>query len=376
MMRQKLLIAIFLFLIFGLGIGSLCKKDQEYSESENRYLQQLPELTAKSLFFGDFTADYETYVTDQFIGRNQWIGAKTYCDRAMLQTESGGVFFCKDGYLMEDHQEDEFTSSLAKLNLKVLHDFVENHQEMSKQNRLKVLLVPTASQVLSEKLPFLAAPYDQSILLKQEEEDLQSAYVDVLSALEAKKEESIYYRTDHHWTTRGAYYAYCQWAKSTGIQPLGEKQFQIKTVTDQFLGTLNAKVNIYQKPDTIQIYEPLEEVSCLVNVNGESKNFDTIYDWSKLKTKDKYGVFFGGNDGLIKVETDTKNSRSILVIKDSFANSFVPFLTSHYQKIVMVDLRYYNENLENLIQDEGITDICILYNVSNLVTDRNIQKLK
>lgn len=185
--------------------------------------------------------------------------------------------------------------------------------------------------------------------------------------------EYIYYRTDHHWTSRGAYYAYEKWAEVMGFNPFPMEKFDIVLASDQFYGTIHSKLNYKIKPDNIYLYKLKEDMNYSLTYNLDVQS-DSLYDLEKLKAKDKYSVYMGGNNAIVEVKTDNKNARKLLVIKDSFAHSFVPFAVNHYETTYMVDLRYYNGSISDLIEDNGITDILVLYNVIGFVKDNNISK--
>ena len=384
-MRNKLTIAIFLVLVFGLTAASLLKKPVEFSENENRYLAQMPEFSLDSLFSSDedkkFTSLYETFITDQFVMRDQWIRLKTYTERATFKQDIKNVFFCSDDYLIENYPAGDFTSQTAANNISVLGQFVEQYQEKLGENGVRVMITPTASQILKDKLPPFAYPYDQQAFLDSVRSAVgENVYLDAAATLSGHKNEYIFYRTDHHWTARGAFYAYQLWADSLGLEPWQEKDFNITEVSDSFLGTVYSKVNFPNKADSILCYQP-ESAKMnyrLTAFNGTSR--DSLYVPSALEGKDKYTFYTGQNDPLISIQSSgpegtVERGRKLLIVKDSYAHSFVPFAANHFEETFMVDLRYYNQPLSQLIEEKGITDILVLYNTENFATDTSIPKM-
>lgn len=377
---------LFLILIFGGTIWSLAAPAKEYSEMENRYLAQMPEFNTKTILDGSFMSDYETYISDQFFLRNEWITLKTYIDRLSLKEDSNGVYFGKDDYLISVPAASDYESEICKKNISYMTDFIQSQEEALGTEHVRLMMVPTSSEVLTDKLPLFADPYKQTLLLDRLSEKLSGqTYLSLLPTLLEHKEEPIFYKTDHHWTTLGAFYGYQSWAKSIGLTPMTLEDFSIETCTDSFQGTLQAKVNIDVPADTINLYLPKENIQYELIVNeNEAQPRSSLYDYSKLDTKGKYDVFFGGNESTIRIKPTVPSSAPIdrregnlLVLKDSYANSFLPFAVNHFEQTYVVDLRYFNgQKLSEYIQNNNITDVLVLYSTYNFVSDPNFSKLK
>lgn len=360
---------IFLFMIFGISIGSMLVPQKAFSENENRFLATKPEFTLKALYSGDYTKEYENYITDQFIFRNQWITLKTLTELAIGKKDINGVYFAEDGYFIQRHEVTDVDQEQSQKNVERLQSFVKKYVDQMGEEHVKVMLVPTASEVLTDKLPDFAAGYDQNALIDQVKKRLPGeTFVDVRDTLLNHKEEYIYYKTDHHWTTLGAYYAYEAWAKNSGFTPYALDQFEKILGSDEFYGTLYSKVNIPVKPDELYLYQHKESSDYKVVYNLE-KETDSLWDTAQLEGKDKYSVYLGGNNALVEINTDANNGRKLIVIKDSFSHCFVPFLAEHFETIYMVDFRYNNMKVSNLIVENEITDILVLYNTMNFVQD-------
>jgi hypothetical protein len=196
--------------------------------------------------------------------------------------------------------------------------------------------------------------------------------LDATSALQAHAQEDIYYRTDHHWTSLGAYYAFQAVSGSLGLENV-VSSYDIYTVTDSFEGTLASKSGSHQVTDSIQVYAPLgTDVSYYVVYPDSTDKVCSIFQSDCLEVKDKYTVFFGGNHSLVEIETTAGNDRSLLVFKDSYANSFMQFLTPYYETIIMVDPRYYYDDIETVLTTYGITDVLYLYSADTFLTDTSL----
>lgn len=372
--RNISLCILFLIMIFGLFIATLLKKEATFSSNENRVLQTKPAFSLETLFDGSYTSEYEAYITDQFVMRDRWIALKVYAEMAIQKKAINGVYFGEDGYLIQEHLAADVDQALVDLNLNRLDQFINAYKD---KLNVQVLIAPTASYVLSDKVPKYANEYDQAALLAQMGSMIgEDHLISVADTLKEHANEAIYYRTDHHWTSLGAYYAYVQWANEMGITPHTKEEFEVEEVTKDFLGTTYSKVNIPTKPDSINLYTLKEPREYLVTLNmDKNTTLDGLYDWDKLKEKDKYPVFLGGNNAYVDIESNVKNGKTLLVVKDSYAHTLVPFLANHYERIIMIDYRYYNGSTQSVIEEQGVTDVLFMYNTMNFVADKNFIKV-
>ena len=342
-----------------------------YSPVEKRELQTHPEISITKVLDGRFQKKYESYLRDQFPGRDHWVSFQTDMELFMGKNEIHNVYIGKNHYLLEHYTEKEFDPQQIYKNLQALEKFVGK----TKQNAdVHVMMVPTKSRVLREKLPAFAPHYKEqkfydALQQKLEKEDV---LISVEPVLDAHKEEEIYYRTDHHWTTLGAWYAYEQYTKAVGgdlQRAQGKKKF--RCISKDFYGTTYAKINYARQADKIEIYEPADKLRVVYNM-GEKKT-KTLYDFSFLKTADQYSVFTGGNQAVLEITGGIKNGKTLLLIKDSFANSILPFLAEDYEKLVVVDLRQLNVSGDRLLEMFSPTDILILYNSAQFAQDKEFE---
>lgn len=368
--RSKVTVTIFLLILSGMSVFGFETGDERYSEKENRYLAIKPELDSGNLLNGKYQEDYEMYLADKTIFRNKWIELKTYIKLASLKKDVNGVYFGKDNYLIERQDTDKFETENADKNCKYLEEFVNNYKI---NTDISIMLVPNTSEILKKKLPKYAYNFNETRYINDIYKEIgEDNTVDVNEILKAHKDEYLYYKTDHHWTTLGAYYAFTEYADKTGINI---EKYTTKLVTDKFYGTMSSKANLEIEADKVYIYEPDKEEEVSVRYNNSTELKDSLYEMSALDKKDKYSIFLGGNNPLVQITTNAENDRKVLVIKDSFAHCFIPFMISGFSKIDVVDLRYYNESIRKMIEEGGYTDILVLYNVGNFVEDKNIYKL-
>ena len=369
--RQLLPVIAFFVIIFGLTAGSLGSEKKEYSETEKRELQQMPKVRWQSVRKGKFQKKYEKYLADQFPGRDSWVRLQTDVSRVVGKTESNGVYFGKDGYLLEHYGTSDFENEQSEKNEQALVKFVK---KMSKKRNISVMLVPTKTWIMQEKLPAFAPTYDEQQMydcMRVQLGDLaDTVLVPVADELQKHTDEQIYYRTDHHWTTLGAWYGYEAYVKAAGGDlEQAQKKRDFHCVSTQFYGSTYAKVNQASRADKIEMYEPQQPLTVVYNM-GE-KTTDTLYDTSFLDTQDQYSYFTGGNQPVIEVTGGTANGRTLLVIKDSFGNSMIPFLVEDYEKVVMVDLRQLNVKCKDLVNMFDPTDVLVLYNTAQFAGDRD-----
>lgn len=362
---------IFMVLLLGLAGKEALSHQRTYSPVEKRELQTRPEISITKVLDGRFQKKYESYLRDQFPGRDHWVSFQTDMELFMGKNEIHNVYIGKNHYLLEHYTEKEFDPQQISKNLQALEKFVGK----AKQNAdVHVMMVPTKSWVLREKLPAFAPHYKEqkfydALQQKLEKEDV---LISVEPVLDAHKEEEIYYRTDHHWTTLGAWYAYEKYTKAVGgdlQRAQGKKKF--RCISKDFYGTTYAKINYARQADKIEIYEPADKLRVVYNM-GEKKT-KTLYDVSFLKTADQYSVFTGGNQAVLEITGGIKNGKTLLLIKDSFANSILPFLAEDYEKLVVVDLRQLNVSGDRLLEMFSPTDILILYNSAQFAQDKEFE---
>lgn len=386
-MKKVRIIIIIVFIGFFVLISgaSLIIKDREFSPNENRYLAETPELSWDNILSGKFQDGLEDYLRDQVCFRDGWITVKTGIQKACGDTDIGGAYVGKDGYDFEKITPEDVDEKQVDRNIKAVEDYFMTASETIDKQKLSFLLVPTSGLVMQEKLPKNARLFDQAKYIDQVQKAMKDYnFVDVRDTLMDHNDEYIYYKTDHHWTSAGACLAYDVWSERTGGEAETEDGLVKNVVSDKFRGSLYSKIldadSAYDEIWTygLQKDDAFGSKDCTVMID-EKQQLDSIYDDEKLQEKDKYAYFLGGNYGQVHIQNQKAASKAkgknILIIKDSFANSFVPFVTQDYENIYMVDLRYYNGDMKSYLQEHNITDVLVLYNISNFISDRNLHKL-
>ena len=367
---ESLIGKIFILSLFLILLVNLVVPDKERSEQENRMLETMPKLSLASVLSGDFMEDWESYMSDQFAGRNLWRGLKVSLDRLGGSRMENGVIIGKNGQLFEDIAVPD--SELFTDNINAVKSFANTYSDIP----TTVMLIPDAACILSDSLPAFAAVEDQRQMFSMVERGLGDSvnWVDAYSTLNKHKTEKLYYKTDHHWTTQAAFYVFQEAAAGLGIEGDVSDDYVSYTVTDSFNGVLASKSGVgLDEKEQIDIYVPTDgDDDVIVNYVDEAEKRTSLYDSSKLETRDKYGVFFGGNTSVMDIRTMSTSQKRLLVVKDSFADCFIPFLTPYYREIVVVDPRYYSGTMTDIMETYRITDILVLYSGNTFMTDNNI----
>ena len=368
--QEKLVGIIFILTLFLFLIINVIVPDREKSVQENRMLATKPKFRLSSLISGDYDEKFEAYMDDQFVGRDMWRKLKVTVDRIGGSRLENGVYIGTNGQLLEQIEVADENHLAA--NIKAIKSFSESQSKIP----VRMMLVPDAANVLNHSLPALAKPEDQTQMFSMVRKDLGDSveWIDVSTELNKHKTEKIYYKTDHHWTTLGAFYAFQAAAPSLGIEGDLSGNYVSYAVSDSFNGMLASKsgVNLGEK-EQIDIYVPTEEdTDLIVDYVDEGKRSTSLYDSSKLKEKDQYTVFLGGNSSLLDIRTVSTSTKRLLLVKDSFANSFIPFLTSYYREIVVVDPRYYSGTINDLMDSYRISEVLFLYSGNTFFKDNNI----
>ena len=401
------LFALFISVFF---LVDVFNSDRAFSEFENTSLAQKPAFSWSSFVDGSFGSKYVKYINEQFLGRDNWISMKAVADMGLGRIESHGVTYGDDHYLMEkleivedqNYPANAGTNIVKQTALDRSNGMVSSFLQMYDQP-ITFSLVPNSYAILEDEVPtgFPGADqqaYTQQIYQTLREVDDQLEIVDFSDALSQHKDEYIYYRTDHHWTTLGAYYAYVAYCEQKGLTPVSLEELKENKVED-FYGTFYSKAKRPSQPaDTITWYDvdvdefafvanlqhkQLAQLGEVVQEDGlELLRVDGMMDQRKFEVRDKYAAFMWGNSGYVKIKSshnlnhqEGKTSR-LLLFKDSYANSMIPYLTYNYDEIIVVDLRYMAKSTKELMQEE-FDDIFVMYNFSTYVSGASdLAKLK
>lgn len=351
--------------------------DKDSSEKENRTLASLPEFSLKSLSDGTYTADFADYMADQFPFRNFFIGVKALSEEVLLKGQNNGVIIGDDGYLITRY--DSVDEDVLSNNLDCVAEFMSKAPEKGVSvtfaaagRTMDVAVSKISSLYGSDSSDKAWALFDKLC------SDKNIEYLDLKTPLREHFEdgEYVYYRTDHHWTSLGAYYALCEIEKSAGLYACDIEDFTKETASKDFWGTTWSSAGVNGgTADTIELFRFKDDDRIIRKVNNADENLP-LYDMSALDTKDKYTVFVGGNSALVTLDAPEENRERILIVKDSFAHSVMPLLAKDYD-ITAVDLRYYSaSSLWELCENNNIEKVIILYNLDTLTEESGFRMFK
>lgn len=383
--KNYIIVCLFLVFIFGICFFSILQEDREFSEMENRNLQQFPEFSYETLKSGDFTKNFETYMSDQVFLKDELVSVKTVSDMAFMKPKQNDVYLGDDGFYLKEYREN--TEQIDK-NIGCLNRFADSLPE---DVSVSFLLAPNAVSVLSEKVPSVNLNDDQAEAAKHIEETISDRinFVCPLDAMKsAENKDELYYRTDHHWTTAGAEFGFDALMKRMG-EEVPECNYRIEEVKD-FYGTMYSQAPYsFAKSDTIRL--PVQENNEITVRYTEPagdhtapkacKEIDGVQTKSGLfadelkAVKDKYAAFMGGNFTRLEIEAEgAADDESVLILKDSYCNSMMPFFCSKYKHITMCDLRYFGmgtQTVSEYIAEHNIRKVIYVYNIDFINSDNS-----
>ncbi len=364
----------FFIILIVMGILVLALPKKAVSETENRKLAEMPEINAQNIENRSYMNGMETYLSDHFPARDVWVKAKTSFEMLFGRYERNGVYILQNR-LVEKLDEPDYKS--IDISMAAINNFAANSEVP-----VFLMIVPTSAGIYADELPKNAPSLNQMDFIQYAYNKTSDDIV-VLNAhkiLASNKDNYIYYRTDHHWTTFGAYKVYAAAGKKMGYSPIELNSYDIEHTTREFKGTYNSKT-LYDKIDAdvldIYHYNNLSDdikLSVTTEIGKEPEVYDSIYFREYLDTKDKYSVFLGTNQPMETINTGNEGGK-ILIIKDSYAHCYAPFLIPHYSEITLLDLRYIQTSIEDYVDINDYDQILILYNVSTFSSDINLRKL-
>lgn len=383
--QQYSVIGVFFGLILLTVMALLIKGDDEYAPQEKRYLMQLSDVTDKSFIDGTLQDACEAYLADQLPGR---IGLLTMESalRTITERELQDVYIGDNGFLFQKVTDAQVGEQL-EINKNAITDFLAYCEGLPSPVNVKVMIVPTKSLILKEYLPKGAPSYDQGAVLDGMKEawgeqfiDLREVFLPETAEQGGLAPEQLYYKTDHHWSLNGAYLAAMDYLSVSGKEEQADvlramlygSGWQFGTVSDHFRGTLYSS--------TLYPFSPYDEIMNYIPAGTHGMTADgvehtSLYDKEALLTEDEYSYYLGGNAAVCIIDGSEEADGNLLIIKDSYANCFVPFLADSYKEIHMLDLRYYHGDVADYMTEHAIENVLVLYNADNFLSDTNLVQL-
>ncbi|MCD8088173.1 MAG: hypothetical protein LUE22_06270 [Oscillospiraceae bacterium] len=376
------------------------------SEIENRTLAEFPTFTLATYLSGDYTSDIATWYDDtvpnrdslknvgytftNLFGLTSSTSSITYINKDVVANDMNAATAedeeetVEEPVVTEEPDQTDYTAQEAEFDLSngLLVVYLNGHwrclglfgggggsayvealntlaEELDDSVTIYSMPAPLASQYY---VPSNASSYssDQEACFESIAERLDSSIisVDICSVLAKHTDEDIYLRTDHHWAPLGAYYAARTFADAAGV-PFADLSEYMVGVNQGYVGTMYAyseDSRILNDPEDFVYYIPMNDYTTYYY----DRSFNYQYEGrliQEVSVSNSYIMFMGGDDKIVKICTDVDNGRKLLVIKDSYGNAEIPFYTSSFEEIFVIDMRYFNCNLVNFIEDLGITDV-------------------
>lgn len=368
-----LTVLLFFGTLISFSLITAFSEKETFSENMNRSLASFPKLSGKNIYSGKFMSGIEDYLSDHFVGHDLWIKAKTSIELLSGKREINDIYILKDRLV---EKIDEPVPEKTEKAIAGIKKFAEDNNITP-----YIMLVPTQAEIYRDMLPENAPNPDQQQFISDVYSQLGDSAVgiDAYSVLSANRNDYIYYRTDHHWTTKGAYLAYTAAAKKMGFTPYSRDYYDIDHASNDFIGTFYSKI-LYDgiERDSIDLWLPSDgspepKVEIYSTAGEEPEIHEGMYFREYLDVKDKYSTFFGTNQPLVTVRTGNSGGK-LLIFKDSYAHCFVPFLTGHYSEITMVDMRYMM-SYKRVVEVSDYDQVLFIYNVSTFMSDEHLKKL-
>ena len=359
--HNLLITILFCTFLGGIALASILIPDKSFSEMENRNLRPLPELTASKFTSGRFMTEAENYASDQIALRDTWVAIKALGEVLSGKRENNGIYFAEGNTLIRRVEEPD--AALVEENIQKLRDFAA-------QTEVPVYfgLIPTAASIWQDKLPDGAPSADEAAWTQWMYSQSGAANIDIAAALEAHSGEEIYYRTDHHWTSLGAYYGANAILNAMELEELNISNYTPQAVSDSFLGTnYSSAGSWWVSPDTIITYVPAEGMEVISNFTGREEP-GRLYVAEQLEVKNKYAYFLGGNQPLCVIRSQAEGDK-LLVIRDSYSDCLAPFLAERFSEVHLYDLRYNRLSSLDYIRENEIDAVLVLYSFDTFTSD-------
>lgn len=364
--------AVFFGLVLLFAVATFLLPKRTNLELENRRAAAFPAFSVGSLLNGSWQSGFTAWMQDQFVLRDAFVNFQRAADEVVFQkVEEGGVLLGRDRWMFTKlfTVSDATAQQLAK-NTAAVQQFAAQYP-----GRVTFMLAPSASVIYPEMLPAGAPMIDENTMLDEifASTSTTAAVLDLRTAFTADKEEYLYFKTDHHWTPLGAYRAYEAFCALKGLTPFDRAAQESATVPG-FQGTHYSATRLWNVQDDSIVYSPVTAPMTIYQIGGETDYIplttENLINAEKFATRDKYAAFLDGNNGYSVIEG--RGTGSILVVKDSYANSFVPYLTENYAKIGVVDFRSFKYGLDSTIEKEGYDEVLILYNFQTFLSDKDL----
>lgn len=368
---------VFIIFIFCFAIWFIFAPKTKYSSNEKRYLSDFPVINVENVLSGQFGEDFEKFFADHFPLRSFFVGANSYYNLAIGNNGADGVYYCKNGYLINEPINSDST---LKRNLTAITDFAEIVDVP-----VNAMFVPSTGYIMDDVLPKIHNKYNDDEyfeLCNQKLSDSNINFVDLRDDFKQaySNNTQLYYKTDHHWTTEGAFIAYNIFCNSQKLSPVKKDIFTIKNYENFYGTTYSTSGFWFNGSDVIQVWNNTnnseKNISVEITEDGKTEKFGSLFFYNHLNEDDKYPVFIDGNHALTTIVNSNVKSGTIVVVKDSFSHCFAPFIAENYNKVILVDMRYYKKSVSDIVKENNAEQVLFLYGIDNIAKDTDLVWIK
>ena len=362
-LRKSLLPAIFVGTLIIIALVTFFGPYRKYSDNEKRMLAEFPELTWKTVSSGQFQKELEVYISDHLTGRDFFVGVDAYFSKAMGKNALNSIYHADGGYLInapKGNPEGHFEKNM---------NYIESFGAFA-GGKATMIIVPSSGYIMEERLPAFHKKYGDGEFFETAKKLTSSVeFLDVREDFKKlhKENKELYYRTDHHLTAGGSYEMYKKYCSLKGLTAPGKKDYNIGKFGGFYGTTYSGSGYWLTEADTLEVWDLGEKVK--VTFDEGEKVTDTMFFKEHLENKDKYPIYLDGNHGYVKIENPKAEGGNLLVIRDSFGQSFAPFLAHNYKNIYLLDMRYYRKSVKTLFAKEKIDEVLFLFGLDTLLTD-------
>lgn len=374
--RNKIFFITFMTVWILIVVINFIFPKKTFSEQENRMLATIPRFSFTSFINGDYLNEVNDYINDHFAFRNIYLKINSWWETSIMhKNENNGVYAGKDGYLFEKYEYGKEEQENVIKNIKKISQIAE----LEKMQGIPTyfILVPNSIYINSDKLPNnVDTPNQKEIINKIFEHTKNTININITDIMyENNKITPLYFKTDHHMNSDGAYVVYSEYCKKANLKNAQLTEFNKEIITNEFLGTFDSKAQIInQEPDKVIVYKNNLNTNIRQTIY-DKETTNSIFNEDYLNGKDKYSYFLNGSNSKVVVKTNVKNNKRLLIIKDSYAHIMAQFLCQNYNEVHFLDPRYTKFDYSEYIKENNITDILFLYNVSTFLNDNSINKI-
>ena len=373
-LTNKITAVMSLAVIIGLGGMTVLGNKNEKSFSENRELTNLPIASYDSVYDGRSAEQLDGYFTDHFTERSKWLYFKSLIEAELSERIVSGVYVSSERLL------DTENTHLNEKNLSNNADFI-NLFAKKYDGTAYFVAVPSSTGIYGDILPshVVETSENQKINMLYDMLDNGIRKIDAYNILKMMKESYIYFRNDTKWTSYGAYCVYKTVIQKLGFIPTSYDKYTVEHVNDKFRGDLYNKT-LSKKPkadilDKYVYYDGAEILSCERIDNDGTSSQGELIDMSRLDSSDMYSMYLGEDIPVLRIKTSAQSDKKLLVIKDSYADCFIPFLIQHYSEITVVSPDLLEGGLSELIDVNDYPQTLFMFGIVDFDKGISLEKI-